>query len=481
MLIQRFIPRIFILMVLISYPVDMNAQWGSSQNSADTSDYIPYYFENSLQYNLLIAASKGYSSGITGLIAMGADINTATYEGATPLILAVSNNKPEAVKTLLSYSPELEKATTTGETALMIAAKSQYFEITEMLIRAGAEIDFTDKYGATALHYAVLYGYPDITDLLIYYNALINHKTKEGTTPLITAAWTGNIEIADLLLQNGSDPDEKDDNGFTSFLLSAYYGDTAMMELFKSAGADIYLKTDKGYNAMALAVISGRNDAVEYLVGAGKNWDNSGIPGSDPYTIAAKYGRKDVINILKQNNIPGRVRYGVDQITFNLSAKATTHDFSTGASLIFREPLLKAGIVTGIDFKPWYTRVLVKESDTQFYQYMEKGSLAFAGIFKEFTLYEKPDRYNLIFSASLLGGYSFSNDLKGTFKSPDNSFRLIPAAALQIQSRHLTFSAGIEYMETGFHKNGPVWIRTGIGYNYYFDNLRARIKPPKWF
>ena len=74
-------------------------------NVIDTSDYFHLLYDGALDYNLLIAASKGYDSEVTRLIGKGAHINTETSEGATALIFAVANNKLSTVKVLLTFNP----------------------------------------------------------------------------------------------------------------------------------------------------------------------------------------------------------------------------------------------------------------------------------------------------------------------------------------------------------------------------------------
>ncbi|HEX2921178.1 MAG TPA: ankyrin repeat domain-containing protein [Bacteroidales bacterium] len=482
MIIHRSISGILFFLFLLLMPKGTAGQlFNSEQQQIDTSDYVLPFFSNWLESNLMIAASKGYASEINRIIKMGADVNASTYEGATPLVFAVTSGKPEAVSAVLNHEPEIDKVTMSFETPLMIAVKSGFFEITELLIRSGADIDFNDNHGATPLHYASLYSFLDITDLLLYYDAQPDIKTDDGTTPLLSATWVGNIDIADILLQNGASPDEKDDKGFTPFLVSSYYGDTLLMEILRSNGADIYLRNNDGDNALTLAIIAGREESIRYLLRIGNRWSQRSENSLDPITIAAKYGRKDIIDLLNKNGIPGHVRHNIDQVSFNVSTRFTTHDFSTGLSMIFKEPLSNIGIISGIDIKPFYTRVLVKESDSEFYQYMDKGSLAYAGIFKEFEISEVSNKFNICLNTSISAGYSFGNNLKGTFIVPDNKLSVIPALSLNMQHTHVRVSLGAEYVNSEFHKVGPVWLRLGIGYNYYFDNIRKKIKPPRWF
>lgn len=449
--------------------------------SIDTSDYLPFYYENADSYNLMVAAEKGYSSEIQRLLKRGADINAETADGATPLIFAVANNKPEAVAELLTYEPDIDGFTAYNENALLIAVKNRFFGIAEQLIRAGANINVKDRFDATPLHYASVYGYAEMSDMLLYYDAEINSKTSDGSSPLLGAVWAGNVSIADLLLRNGAGIEEKDNEGFTPFLLAAYFGDTVIMDLLHDHGANIFAVTNKGYNALSLAIMSENEGGVGYLLKLEKNWTGLENSVTDPYTIATKYQRRDIIGELRKNNIPGKIKYRVDQVAFSLSSRFSNHDFYSGISVTFKEPYTNLGIIAGLDTKLWHTRVLMKVSDEVYYQYFDKGSVAYAGIFKDFTITSKPNSLSSDFTVSLLAGYSFGNQMKGTRIAPGNKFRVMPSASFRWTYANLTFNAGIDYVRTDFYRTGPLWVRFGVGYVYYLDNIRTKIKFPKWY
>jgi ankyrin repeat protein len=429
----------------------------------------------------MIAASKGYGSEIKRLIDRGAHINAETIEGATPMVFAVTNNRIYSVMTLLDYDPDLNITTKDHETPLLIAIKNNYFDISELLIRAGADISKYDNYEATPLHHAALNGYFDIVDLLIYYEASLDSRSAEGTTPLLAAIWAGYTDVADLLIQNGADLEVSDNDGFTPFLLSSFYGDTLMMDILYKKGADIYATNNAKHNALTLTILTGNTYASEFLLKIGNKW---GAPGNDalnPYTVAAKYQRKDLITMLKNNNVPGQLKYEIDQVALTASTRFFVHDIYTGISLSFKEPYLNAGFTLGCDMKLWYTRVLMKNSDQLFYQYMDKGAVAYAGVFKDFPLTDYINRFNYSLSASLMAGYSFGNKLKGTSITVEDKFKVIPAISLKMTKLNFSFNLGLEYVNTDFYHNGPVWIRAGISYNYFFDNVRTKIKPIKWY
>ncbi|MGE5419571.1 MAG: ankyrin repeat domain-containing protein [Chloroflexota bacterium] len=477
--------RFILLTGLLCVPARSFCQWELLEKTIaqiiDTSDYLPSFYTDALDYNLMIAAGKGYPTEIERLVKKGADINAVTERGVTPLIFAVANNKKEAVSTLLAYDPDIDKFTTYFENALLIAVKNDFFDIAELLVRDGANVNIGDRYDATPLHYATIYGFTAMADMLIYYDADINPKTSDGSTPLMGAVWSGNSVIADILLQNGAKVEEKDNEGFTPFLLASWFGDTLTMNMLYKAGANIFARTNKGYNALSLAIMSETGGAVDYLLSLDKNWSGDEKSVTDPYTVAAKYQRKDIIELLDKNKVPGHVTYGIDQIALSVSSRFSTHDFYTGFSFTFKEPYLNMGILTGIDTKIWYTRVLMKEADKQYYQYWDKGSLAYAGIFRDFNLSRNANNLVTAFSASVLAGYSFGNNLKGTRIIPENKLKIIPSVSLRWTYNNLIVNLGAEYIKSEFYKNGPVWFRIGVGYNYYLDNIRNRIKFPKWY
>jgi ankyrin repeat protein len=447
----------------------------------DTTDYIPISYKGALDYNLMIAATKGYSLEIDRLITQGADIFSETQQGVTPLIFAVSSNQTQIAKMLIDYGSDVNKATSRLETPLLLAVKNQNAEIAEALIRAGADIDVTDKYHATPLHYASVYGNFQIADMLLYYEAAIDKKTNEGSTPLLASIWAGNDDIADLLIQNGANMEARDNEGYTPFLMAALNGDTLIMQLLFNKGADIYATNTSNHNALALTIIYDQRDATEFLLKIGDKWANQGNHAVSPYSVASKYRRKDILSILENNKIPGSLKYEIDQVNIMASTRFFLHDIYTGASLSFKEPYLNGGIIIGCDIKLWYTKVLLQQSEHMFYQYMDKGSVVYAGLFKDFAFTNYAFKGNFAFSTSLAAGYSFGNQFKGTLNTLQNKFMAIPAISLKWTKKDISFSLGADYVNTDFYHIGPVWLRIGVSYNLYFDNVRTKGKILKWY
>jgi ankyrin repeat protein len=471
--------RLLLLAVIFLLPAHAYAQLDIIET--DTSEYLPLFFTGALEYNLMLAASKGYYTEVERMILMGADVDSETSEGVTPLIYAVSNNSLKTVNTLLQHNANVNKITDKRETPLLIAVKNQNLEITEALIRYGADVNYQGSYGAAPLHFASVYGFLQIVDLLLYYDAEVNKKTNDGTTPLMAAIWSGYSDVANLLIREGANMEARDNQGFSPFLISSQNGDTLMMNYLRKKGVDIYEKNIYNWDALDLAIRTDQKPAVNMLLNTGSKWSDSERNVISPYNVAVTYREKDMISILEKSRFPAGKKTRFDQMLLSASFRTDLRDIYTGFSLAFKEPYRNYGIIMGFDTKPWYTRVLIKKSDYLFYQYLDKSSLVYAGAFKEFPVTNNIVRSNLSVITSLSAGYSFGNKLKGTLVTPGNKLKVIPAVNIKWSKKNIALTSGIEFTSSDFYRIGPVWGRFGFIYDFFFNNVRAPVKSIKWY
>jgi hypothetical protein len=297
----------------------------------------------------------------------------------------------------------------------------------------------------------------------------------------MAAIWAGYADIADLLIQHGANMEARDNEGFTPFLIAAQNGDTLILNMLRKKGVDIYEKNIYNCDALDLSIKSDQIQATEMLIKIGDKWADPDRGAVNPYDIAAKYNRKDIIELLGKNSFPGRYKPKFDQTALSFSSKFSLHDFFTGFSFSFKEPLRNIGLITGFDTKLWYTKVLVKKEEDLYYQYLDKSSVIYAGVFKDFPLSDNLFRGNSYFTASLSAGYSFGNKFKGTEIVPENKIRVIPSAGFRWIKKNFIIFGGIEYTGSDFYKIGPLWARLGCAVNFFFDNDRAPGKIIKWY
>jgi ankyrin repeat protein len=473
--------RVLLLIFLLSIPGSLVSQIVVLDTTMELSNPLTADEKLDLNSYLMLSASSGNVIAIDWLLRYGAEIDVKTAENATPLMLAVVNNKTDAVNFLLKYKPDVNIKTLFSETPLLAAVKNGNLEIAEALIRDSANINLSDKNGSAPLHYASIYGYFYLTDMLLYYEAEKDLKSGDGTTPLMAAIWSGYADIADLLIQKGANCEEKDNQGFTPLMIAAQNGDTVIMEMLLKKQVNVFEINNYNYDALDMAIKSNQKQAIEYLFRKGYKWDKK-LPNTiNPYSIAIKYGRLDITHILEKNQVPENHRLGFDQVAISASVKLSIHDYFTGVNLAFKEPLLNGGIIAGFDFKPGYTRVLVKVNEYTYYQYQDKSSVAYGGIFKDIPVTDHPYGGNWSFTSSVVAAYAFGNKLKGTNITPGNIFKIMPSVGFKWAGNHFFIYGNIDYMKTKFYKVGPVWLRIGLAYNMFLDNERAPGKAIKWY
>jgi len=445
----------------------------------DTSGYMP--LPDGLNYNLALAASKGYAFEIHRLMKLGADPDEADYNGATPLIYAIANEHLNAVTALLSYDLDLDEFTGSGEAPLHITSKYDMVEIGEMLIRKGANINNRDRYGCSPLHYSAIYDYLYYTDMLLYYNADVNLRSTDGTTPLLAAAWAGNAEICDLLMQSGADPSIADYDNFTPLMAASQNGDTLVADLLIKNGVDIYAENRYLYNALTVAIRSDQYIMTEFLL---KRMDPKIISNgkeTNPFNVARSYGRKEIMSLLERYGLKGNVKPKLEKVTITSNTLFNLHDIYLGGLVEFSDPYYRINIHAGFNLKPGYSRVLVKEDDNLFTQYLDKRYVFYAGAGREFILKEDYRRGNFSLEVDLDAGYMFSYRYKGTYITPGNRFLLMPSVKLSWNKKPFSLFMGYEYMKTGLYKAGPNWIMAGASVSMYLNRSRAPLKDIKWY
>lgn len=445
----------------------------------DTSDYLP--FPDGLDINLMIASAEGYTSEIHRLIKLGADVDATDLDNISPLIYAVANKRLTTVKALLEYSPDTDIITDDGESALHIAAKDNMLEIAEALIRAEAEINLRDPYGATPLHYASAYGNFYMCDLLIYYNADIRSRSEDGSTPLMAAVYSGRADISDLLLQSGADPRTADKDGFTPLMVAAQNNDTLLMNLLINAGSEIQRVNNYRYDALGITIRNNNYEAYNFLIEKinPENYNDSRL--ISPVAIARKYGRTKILEELKEEGFPETSRINFDRVSLKASVKTSVRDYYTGFGLSFRDPLLKIMINTGFELKPAFSKVLVEESPDLYYQYFDRRYIIYAGVGKEFKLYENYSRGDFSLDINLNAGYMITSQYRGTNIKPPDKIRLMPQVLLRWKKGNLNIYGGYEFMKTDLHRIGPSWFSLGVSWDYHFDKMRGPLKIIKWY
>jgi ankyrin repeat protein len=434
---------------------------------------------NDPDYLLLVSASIGDTARIVSLLKDGADIDAQTLEGATPLMLAVQYRQAPAVKLLIEAGADPDISTYFRVTPLIAAIRDQNLEIAEMLIRAGANIDARDINGATALHYAALFGFYYEADMLIYYEALNDLKATDGTTPLMAAVMSGSFDIADILIRNGSNVNSTDNKGYTPLLLAAQNGDTLVMELLLMSGADLYAVASDRYNATAIAVRDANIWLFSYLFRKGTLWRQE-TGAVNMWLVAEQYRRKEFLTILREYGVPNHGNHHINSVSAELSALVSRHQLFTGVAVKSRRDISGLGAIAGVDFKPFKSRIILKQSNDEYLQYIDRRYVAYAGIFKDMIISDKTGINSWVLTFTGKAAYKFGNIYPGSNLKPEHKLAFIPSVSLSFEIPSFTFSVATDFMKSEVYKSGPLWFRAGISYNYYPEKVKSRGKVIRW-
>jgi ankyrin repeat protein len=238
------------------------------------------------------------------LLAHGADVNTATESGRSPLHAATEYENFNMTTLLLDSGADVNKATKTGRTPLHFAVIYSLWSPLDELLAHGADVNKSDTKGKMPLHYAVRNSDSDSDRirLLLQHGADPNKVDEDFKTPL---HYCGRFRKMEVLLQHGADPNKADDKGMTKFhyALDRRFADRYLVLLLKY-GADANLANGKGESPLQYAAKSADYTMVALLLEHGAN-PNS-LVGQSPLQYAAAVCHKECRNVYRfqQNDGP---------------------------------------------------------------------------------------------------------------------------------------------------------------------------------
>jgi uncharacterized protein len=274
--------------------------------------------------------------------------------GFTALLFAAQQGDLESTKILLDAGADINFATNEEGSALVIATAAGHEELAMYLLERGADPNIQDAYGLTPIHFAIHEGVmimnnwaPSETDsygwerknLPRLLQALLEHgadpelRVKHawsfldnpflargmedpsqidivGSTPVLLAAAAGDLESLRILIDHGVDTNAKTIGGATLFMLAAGAGAERGVRDEKEAiitakyvlslgdiDVNAQLTDNRAKNGPGAGKIDGRNivhfavtlgwpDMLEFLSEIGVNLDHSDRYGMTPLMIA---------------------------------------------------------------------------------------------------------------------------------------------------------------------------------------------------
>jgi len=180
---------------------------------------------------LWCAAVSGKLAVVKVLLRHGADVNSVSDSGSTPVRSAcyivrpgVTTSHMEIIRALVEAGADIQMPNHFGGTCLINSVQSP--ELVDYLIKHGADVNAEDVQHKTALHYAVQEHRLDTTKVLLDHGADPMRKSKYGDDILQTACIKGAIHIFNHILESGKFSRERICDAFelmgASFLIDAH-------------------------------------------------------------------------------------------------------------------------------------------------------------------------------------------------------------------------------------------------------------------
>jgi ankyrin repeat protein len=323
------------------------------------------------QNALMWAAAAKHPDAVRALIEGKADIHARSKAGYTGFLFAAQQGDLASAKLFLAAGADVNEATSNDGSALVLASASGNEELAIYLLNQGADPNAKDDSGVTALHYAMLRGLSAVDTIrydganpiarrpsmyrlinaLIAHGADVNARLEKiprlsgrrgipemfsviGATPYMMAAASYDAPLMRLMVAHGADPKAVAKLNTTPLMFAAglnegvnYWEqhtaeeDRKALECVKLAielGADVNATTASGDTALHGAAYTGSTAIIQYLVDHGAKIDPVDAYGQTPLVVAERlYAPKMVINVLR----PQYVHRGAADLLIKLGAQ----------------------------------------------------------------------------------------------------------------------------------------------------------------
>ena len=245
------------------------------------------------------------------LIKAGADVNSASLLGATPLYLAALNGSAPMIKALLDARANPNQQVLAAQaTPLMYAARSGDTQSALLLLKAGADINAREGYrGTTALMWAAERGNEQMVSLLLAHgaDATVNSRTYQRTTSGKAPKTAFNPQQADVPLNPSADtakatpavalPPRRPQGaasvtemqgGVTALALAARENALGTVKALLDGHAPINQQTGDGSTALLVAIQNENLAMARLLLERGADVHIANLKGWTPLYIAVK-------------------------------------------------------------------------------------------------------------------------------------------------------------------------------------------------
>lgn len=209
-----------------------------------------------------------HPSTVQFLVERGADLNTTSTHGYTPLQTALIYNMEAEARLLVEHGADPNRAAARLN-PLLVAIEKKMSRLALLLLQKGADPNFRYEDKWIPLPQAVSMGQLEVVKALLEKGAQLNVVQGElGWSPLMTAIAKDNLEMVRLLLEKGADPNSPTlKGGFAPLHRAVHQGNAEVVKLLLARGARLGAKMDNGQTPLDIAREE-KKQAMEVLLSA---------------------------------------------------------------------------------------------------------------------------------------------------------------------------------------------------------------------
>lgn len=415
--------------------------------------------QDSLNSALLDATWENNLDKTKELISLGADVNTRSYDQATPLHFACANNNIEMVKLLVYKSASLNAKDSRQKTPLHICAEFGLDSIAEFLILSKADIKPKNKEGKDALYICIEKGNYVFADMMMFYGANPYTLANDSTGLIHAAVESGNLDLLIMLLDKNLNPNKEDIYDRNPLYYAFLLDDTTMVKVLLDYGAKFTEKDGIIKKSIEYSRLSMLNFILK------DSTFMSGVEHKNLYNEAVRRDNKEVINLLKTAGIKGNWKPIVPGICFESNTFLNFKDHSAGFSIGVREMKSNIFLNAGYSHRLWPKRVLMTYNDMQL-QLKERRGIAYFSLSKGIRLIHSQEK-SLFLQTGIMEYYTWGK-YDGMSTRIDGRWNMSPLLGLQYHYYYFTLSA--QYVRFDFSNNLPsTYILIKCGWTIPFE------------
>ena len=463
--------RLFYCILFLFLCPEIEAQ----ETQAVTIDGAEYYYSDA-SFELLKAAFEGDTNKVVAFLDLGADVNTTTWDGVTPLMYAAQEGHLRVVELLLQAGADVNKKPYNQIDALLGAVIAGHVFVADTLILNGANVDTRNIDGVAPLMHAAAENNQLMADMLLFYGANVSAADHFGNQAIHLSTFYDGLNATQMLLERGANSNAQDIYGFSPLMIAAQNGYLDHAILLTENGAEVNAANYFNATALALAIANKQVPVVEYLVANGADTDHQISDKVNIRDLVSLYGNQEIKAFFESMGITRGKKLRVNQITISATLSGNNKDLMLGGEMGVHEMITGLYGSFGYMTRPAVRNVLYEVAIDTMFQYWESRSYFHLGADKFFKLHQNGIRQEWRGFAGLHAAYSYGN-FRGSGFKPDDRIHPLFRAGLQYAYRPVTVRLNYEYLKFKPSKASPhrVSISFGVvfGMNRYKMNLKS--------